>query len=51
MFDVQYIIIVLSGLRCADRHYTTFMHAVPNHHASEVGPGMGSSKRRLGYFL
>ena len=25
MFDVQYIIIALSGLRCANRHYTTFM--------------------------
>jgi hypothetical protein len=25
MFDVQYIIIALSSLGCADRHYTTFM--------------------------
>jgi hypothetical protein len=25
MFDVRYIIIALSGLRCADRHYTTFV--------------------------
>jgi hypothetical protein len=46
MFDVQYMIIALSGLRCAARHYTTCMQ-FQIMHASEVGSGMGSIKVSL----